>query len=335
MGFQTKLSPVSFSLVINMSGKRPVAQLHPRNIHQGRYNIDDLCSCHPELKAFVKANPRGDKTIDFSDPQAVVCLNQALLKRHYQVRHWSIPEDYLCPPIPGRADYIHYAADLLGSVNLGRAPVKVLDVGTGANLIYPIIGSQVYGWQFVASDIDPVSVESAKTIVNRNSNLSDKVKVVQQNNRQHFFYNIIGKTDRFALTLCNPPFHASKQEAEAGTVRKWKNLKKSAVKRGGQTHGALKKQLNFGGQSNELWCDGGESRFLTDMVKESAEFGRQVFWFTSLVSKKDNIAPLRKVLEGVGARQVKVRPMSQGQKVSHLLAWSFMTVEEHRHPESL
>ncbi|MET4693348.1 23S rRNA (adenine(1618)-N(6))-methyltransferase RlmF [Endozoicomonas lisbonensis] len=318
-----------------MSGKRPVAQLHPRNIHQGRYNIDDLCSIRPELKAFVKANPRGDKTIDFSDSQAVVCLNQALLKRHYQIQHWSIPSDYLCPPIPGRADYVHYAADLLGSVNLGRAPVKVLDIGTGANLIYPIIGSQVYGWHFVASDIDPVSVESAQNIVNSNSNLTDKVDVVRQNNSQHFFKNIIEKTDRFALTLCNPPFHASKRDAETGTVRKWKNLKKSAAKRGSQMHGASKKQLNFGGQSNELWCDGGEIRFLKDMVKESAEFARQVFWFTSLVSKKDNIAPLRKVLTEVGAKQVKVRAMSQGQKVSHMLAWSFMTVEEHRHPESL
>lgn len=318
-----------------MSGKRPVAQLHPRNIHQGRYNIDDLCSIHQELKAFVKANSRGDKTIDFSDSQAVVCLNQVLLKRHYQIQHWSIPSNYLCPPIPGRADYIHYAADLLGSVNLGRAPVKVLDIGTGANLIYPIIGSQVYGWYFVASDIDPVSVESAKTIVNSNSNLSDKVDVVRQNNSQHFFKNIIKKTDRFALTLCNPPFHASKREAETGTMRKWKNLKNSAVKRGSQMHGASKKQLNFGGQSNELWCDGGEIRFLKDMVKESAEFTRQVFWFTSLVSKKDNISPLRKVLAEVGARQVKVRAMSQGQKVSHMLAWSFMTVGEHRHPELL
>ena len=318
-----------------MSSKCPVAQLHPRNIHQGRYNIDDLCSCHPELKAFVKANPRGDKTINFSDPQAVVCLNQALLKRHYQIQHWSIPSNYLCPPIPGRADYIHYAADLLGSVNLGRTPVKVLDIGTGANLIYPIIGSQVYGWHFVASDIDPVSVESAKTIVNNNSNLSDRVDVVRQNNSQHFFKNIIKETDRFALTLCNPPFHASKKEAETGTLRKWKNLKNSAVKRGSQMQVASKKQLNFGGQSNELWCDGGEIRFLKDMVKESAEFDRQVFWFTSLVSKKDNIAPLRQVLAEVGASQVKLRAMSQGQKVSLMLAWSFMTVDEHCYPESL
>ena len=315
-----------------MSGKRPAAQLHPRNIHQGRYNIEELCSIHPELTAFVKRSPRGDKTIDFSNPQAVICLNQALLKRYYQIQNWSIPVNYLCPPIPGRADYVHYAADLLGSVNLGRGTVKVLDIGTGANLIYPIIGSQTYGWQFVASDTDPVSVESAGKIANSNPALSDKVSVVLQPDKHHFFRNIIQKTDRFALTMCNPPFHASKKEAESGTLRKWKNLKKSSHRRGNPSDAISKKQLNFGGQSNELWCDGGELKFLSDMVKESKAFARQVFWFTSLVSKKDNIATLRQLLTEVGATQVKVKTMSQGQKVSHMLAWSFMTAHEHRHP---
>ncbi|AMO55398.1 23S rRNA methyltransferase [Endozoicomonas montiporae] len=317
-----------------MPTKRPAAKLHPRNLHQGRYNIKELCSVHPKLSTFVKRNPRGDNTIEFSSPQAIICLNQALLKHYYQIQHWAVPDDYLCPPIPGRADYVHYAADLLGSVNLGRDSVKVLDIGTGANLIYPIIGSQVYGWQFVGSDIDPVSVKSAKQIVNSNHNLSGKVKVVLQENKNQFFSGVIDKEDRVALTLCNPPFHASKKEAEAGTTRKWKNLKKSSARRGSQSGSISTKQLNFGGQSNELWCEGGELRFLSDMVRESAEFARQVFWFTSLVSKKENIAPLRELLTETGAKQVKVKAMSQGQKISHMLAWSFMDIEEHRKPQS-
>ncbi|WP_153301331.1 23S rRNA (adenine(1618)-N(6))-methyltransferase RlmF [Endozoicomonas arenosclerae] len=313
-----------------MSGKRPAAQLHPRNRHQGRYDFDQLCSSHPGLKQFVKLSPRGQKTIDFANPDAVICLNQALLKHYYNVQHWSIPQGYLCPPIPGRADYIHYAADLLGSLNLGRKAVRVLDIGTGANLIYPIIGSQTYNWQFVASDIDPVSVESARAIVSSNKNLSGNIQVVQQNDKNSLFRNIIQASDQFALTLCNPPFHASKKDAEAGTQRKWKNLKSSSTKRGRNTIKPDKKALNFGGQANELWCEGGEIRFLKDMVRESASFSKQVFWFTTLVSKKDNIAPLRKLLTEVGACQVKVKQMSQGQKVSHMLTWSFMTVDEFR-----
>ena len=313
-----------------MSGKRPVAKLHPRNRHQGRYDFTLLCKTHPDLSGFVTRNPKGQKTIDFANPDAVVCLNQALLKQFYNVQHWSIPQGYLCPPIPGRADYVHYAADLLGSLNLGRQTVRVLDIGTGANLIYPIIGSQTYGWHFVASDVDPVSVKSARNIARSNKNLSDRIRVEHQQDNSCFFRHIIQETDRFALTLCNPPFHGSKQEAEAGTQRKWKNLKHSSRKRGNAEKITDKKHLNFGGQSNELWCEGGEIRFLKDMIKESAEFARQVFWFTTLVSRKDNILPLRKLLDEAGAKQVKVKVMSQGQKVSHMLAWSFMTVEEQK-----
>ncbi|KEQ18136.1 23S rRNA (adenine(1618)-N(6))-methyltransferase RlmF [Endozoicomonas numazuensis] len=315
-----------------MSGKRPAAQLHPRNRHQGRYDLDQLCSSYPELRKFVKTTPKGQKTIDFANSEAVIRLNQALLKHYYNVQHWSIPKGYLCPPIPGRADYIHYAADLLGSLNLGQKTVKVLDIGTGANLIYPIIGSQAYGWHFVASDIDPVSVESARAIVSSNKNLSGKIRIEHQHDKNSLFRHIIQPSDQFALTLCNPPFHASKKEAEAGTQRKWKNLKSSAVKRGGNTRIPDKKSLNFGGQANELWCEGGEIRFLKNMVRESAEFSQQVFWFTTLVSKKENIALLRKLLVEEGANQVKVKvkQMSQGQKISHMLAWSFMSREEHK-----
>jgi len=104
----------------------------------------------------------------------VRCLNQALLAQTYQIKHWMIPVGYLCPPIPGRADYIHYVADLLagaGKVPTGKQ-VGVLDIGTGANCIYPIIGSQSYGWKFLATDIDPVSVKTACLFVESNPCLS-------------------------------------------------------------------------------------------------------------------------------------------------------------------
>ena len=308
-----------------MSVKKKSA-LHPRNLHQDRYDLALLCSKHPDLKRYIKKNPAGQETIDFSNPEAVLCLNQALLTSYYHVQHWFIPQGYLCPPIPGRADYVHYAADLLKGLTGKSQPVNALDIGTGANLIYPIIGSQVYGWRFVASDIDPVSVKSAQLIVDSNKALKGKVRVCLQKNTRHYFEGIIKGTDRFTITLCNPPFHASLKEAQAGTERKWKNLNRSTVKRGGKSPLQQKSSetLNFGGQKAELWCDGGEISFLKGMAKESVEFAEQVGWFTSLVSKKENVAPLKKLLQKIGAKQVKVVEMSQGQKVSRMLAWSFM-----------
>ncbi|WP_281645481.1 23S rRNA (adenine(1618)-N(6))-methyltransferase RlmF [Parendozoicomonas sp. Alg238-R29] len=311
-----------------VSSKPQKAKLHPRNPHQGRYDLDALCTVLPELDTFIHLTPSGEKTVDFSSEQGVICLNKALLAYYYQVPNWQIPKGYLCPPIPGRADYIHYLADLLAIANHGTPPkghqVRALDIGTGANCIYPIIGSRSYGWQFMASDIDPVSVKTANLIAQGNPGLIQQIKVVHQKNSKLIFHGIIKPSSRFDITLCNPPFHASLADAQAGSLRKWNNLKGKNQ----NFQDDRKNKRNFGGQKAELWCEGGEIRFLKQMIKESADFSQQVCWFTSLISKKDNLYPLRKTLQQLGAKQVDVIKMSQGQKISHMLAWSFLNKQE-------
>ncbi len=294
--------------------------LHPRNLHAGRYDFQALCQSCPDLKQHLRPNPAGDQTIDFGDRQAVLCLNQALLAQYYGVRHWQIPDGYLCPPIPGRADAVHYLADLLAAGHNGETPtgkdVIVLDIGTGANCIYPIIGSQSYGWRFVGTDIDPVAIKTARAIVEANACLKNLVKIVHQKDPGSIFRGILRKGDHFALTLCNPPFHASSEEARASSQRKVQNLGK------GRT-GIAFAQSNFGGQNAELWCAGGELQFVIRMIRESREVAMQVDWFTSLISKRENLRPLKKLLLQVDAKQVEVIDMSQGQKRSRVLAWSF------------
>lgn len=294
-----------------MKNTKKKGELHPNNPHKGKYNFKLLIKNLPELKVYMKKNPRGEDTIDFSDNSAVVLLNKALLKTYYNIENWHIPKEFLCPPIPGRADYIHYIAQLLeGKKN----DVRVLDIGTGANCIYPIIGSQSYNWNFVASDIDLKSIENAKKIVESNKNLRNKIFLKLQKNRNNIFEGIIEEKDKFDLTMCNPPFHASLEDALRANKRKVNNLSKGNKN--------VKSGLNFGGQKAELWCPGGERLFLKKMAKESAKFSSQVTWFTSLVSNKDNIKPTQKLLEKLGA-EYRVLEMSQGQKVSRVLAWTF------------
>lgn len=300
-------------------------QLHPRNLHSGRYDFKQLCDTCPQLIPFVIGKPNGQLTIDFSDANAVLALNQGLLKYFYNIDFWQIPAGYLCPPIPGRADYIHYLADLLAECSEGIVPtgkqVRVLDIGTGANCIYPLLGSQSYGWSFVATDIDPVSVKTAKLIVTSNPKLKTFIKPLLQKNKNAIFDGIINKQDKFALTICNPPFHASMAQALASNARKVNNLTKGKAAR--NTAGETK--LNFGGQENELHCAGGEIAFLKQMVSESLDYGQQVCWFSSLVSKSENVPVLKKLLIALDAKQIKVINMAQGQKISRLLAWSFLT----------
>jgi 23S rRNA (adenine1618-N6)-methyltransferase len=292
--------------------------LHARNKHKQRYNFPELIKTTAELAPYVSVNAYNDLSIDFKDPIAVKVLNKALLKHFYGVEIWDIPQGYLCPPIPGRADYVHYAADLLAADNQGIIPkgkaVKVLDVGVGANCIYPLIGNHEYGWMFVGSDIDPVAVRSAKSMVEANG-LTKQISIRKQSSTAQIFKGIINTGEKFELTMCNPPFHASLQEATAGTQRKWKNL---GYKQKVTT------DLNFGGKQNELWCPGGEEGFLRKMIAESVQFSSACLWFTSLISKKETLPACYHELKKFNAIVVKTVNMLQGQKVSRMLAWTFL-----------
>lgn len=293
--------------------------LHPRNRHQGRYNFPDLIKSSPELGQFMITNPHGKPSIDFANPEAVRVFNRALLKAQYGIQHWDIPADYLCPPIPGRADYIHVLADLLAEDNNGEIPrgaqVRALDIGVGANCIYPLLGHSDYRWRFLGSDIDSTALAAAKAIVHANG-LDKAISLRQQGNRKHILLGLLKDDERYDLTLCNPPFHASRDEATRGSQRKWRALGKADPKR-------KLPVLNFGGQNNELWCEGGEIRFVSQLVAESAALGQQVMWFTSLVSKASNLPGIQAALKKAGALEQRVVEMGQGQKQSRMVAWTF------------
>lgn len=288
--------------------------LHPRNQHRSGYDFKRLMAKSPELAAFTTRNPRGQLTVDFSDAGAVRMLNRALLQAHYDVDFWDIPVTYLCPPIPGRVDYIHYLADLLAECNDGKVPhgpdIKALDIGTGASLVYPLTGRHEYGWDFTGVDIDPVSIQSARQICQRNGL---DVTLRHQNNPENIFKGVIGPDDIFHVTLCNPPFHASPEHADKGSRRKWRNLGK------GDTG-----ELNFGGQNAELWCPGGEIGFIARMIEQSVDFADQCLWFTSLVSRQDSIKPLSRLLARARVAEVKIVKMAQGQKASRFVAWTYI-----------
>lgn len=295
--------------------------MHPNNKHQGRYDFDQLIQANPALAQFVKLNAYHDASIDFANPQAVKALNKALLTQHYNILDWDIPPQYLCPPIPGRADYLHYLADLLSDAQKTdpNKVVRVLDIGVGANAIYPLIGNREHGWHFVGVDIDAVAINNAQHIVDANA-LTETIELRLQTSPSTIFKGIIQPNEFYNLTLCNPPFHASLAEAQAGTQRKWRNLGKVVAKKTGESTSA---KLNFGGQANELYCEGGENAFVNRMIIESAQFKTQCLWFSTLISKAENLPEVYRTLKNVNALKVKTINMTQGQKQSRIVAWTF------------
>lgn len=308
-----------------MTGLTEKTALHPRNRHRGRYDFALLVQVHPPLGRFVRRNAHEDASMDFSDPAAVKALNQALLKQYYAIDDWDIPARFLCPPIPGRADYIHYIADLLAPHHAGKVPegagVRVLDIGVGANLIYPLLGQREYGWHFVGADVSTQALENAQQIIKANG-LDAAITLRQQKDAAAIFRHVVHDADCFDLTMCNPPFHASQEDAEAGTRRKWHGLARNrqAVSKALPDKG----KLNFGGQAAELYCEGGEVAFISRMVEESQAIRGQCLWFTSLVSRETSLPAVYRALKRVRAVQVRTVEMAQGQKRSRFVAWTFM-----------
>ncbi|ANQ52091.1 23S rRNA (adenine(1618)-N(6))-methyltransferase RlmF [Flammeovirga sp. MY04] len=287
--------------------------MHPKNIHKTGYQFELLQNAIPEITSHIVITKGGKQSINFHDPIAVKLLNRALLKAHYKINHWDIPEGYLCPPVPGRLDYLLGINDLLNeTTKLTPKDIKGLDVGTGANMIYPLLGVSQFKWKFLASEIDERALENGVKLLKDNKIPISKIHLKKQNNPTKIFDNIIGERDRIAFTMCNPPFYKSKEEAESATTRKNKNLNQENLK-----------DRNFGGLKNELWVKGGELQFIKNMMKESVNYKDQVVWFTTLVSQQAHVSELNKTIRKLKAN-IRIVDMNQGQKKSRFIAWSFL-----------
>lgn len=279
--------------------------MHPRNRYSRKHDFADLVRREPELEPFLITTPDGKTSLDFSARTALLLLNRTLLRRDYQLPFWDLPAGHLVPPIPGRLDYIHSLGDLIGR------EAQVLDVGTGASLIYPILGVCEYGWHFVGTDIDPRSLKVATAIATMNDRLRGRVEVRRQPDPEAIFHDVIRPRETFTATMCNPPFFTSREAAEAAGNKKWKKL------------GRNDRGLSFGGSDRELWTPGGELRFLRQMIRESGQYARQVEWFTTLVSKRGYLPAALAALDRAGVREHKVVTMEQGNKKSRMLAWRY------------
>lgn len=293
--------------------------LHPRNRFRAGYDFAELVASRPELAHFVAPNRFGDTSIDFANPEAVKALNRALLASAYGVTAWDVPPGYLCPPIPSRSDYLHHAKDLLDldrdlTSRARERTVAVLDIGTGANCIYPLIGATEYGWHFVASEIDPVALRWAQQLVAAHPAVAAFIDCRLQTSPRECFTGVVAAGETFDLSMCNPPFHASAEGAAESHRRKRRHL---------GTHARVGETLNFGGSAGELWCEGGEVAFVGRMIAQSAARPGLCRWFTTLVSKREHLPGLYDRLEAASAMDVQTLEMAHGQKRSRILAWTF------------
>jgi len=266
---------------------------------------------YKDLLPSVFINKYNTKTINFANPKSVKALNTALLFDDYNISFWEFPDTNLCPPIPGRVDYIHHVADLL-QVSKTSNNITVLDIGTGASCIYPILGYAEYNWNFIGTDIDKTSLRYAQKNIDKN-NLSHSISLRFQKDKSQILKGVLEDADQFSAVICNPPFYKSEADAIQATTRKVKGLN-----RGGDSL-----VRNFAGTQNELWYKGGEKAFIHNYLYESTLFKTQCNWFTTLVSKKVLVKGICASLNKLGVTDIKTINMWHGNKISRIIAWTF------------
>ena len=157
--------------------------------------------------------------------------------------------------------------------------------------------------------------------MNLNTIPNEVIEIRQQTSPENIFTGIIQSNELFDLSICNPPFHKSLKEAETRTQRKWKNLGFTKEE---------KPTLNFGGQNVEIWCTGGEERFVSKTIEESTQFKKSVLWFSTLISKNSNLSSTYNALKSVDAFDVRTIEMAQGQKKSRIVAWTFLDEKDQK-----
>ncbi|WP_445737189.1 23S rRNA (adenine(1618)-N(6))-methyltransferase RlmF [Mariniflexile sp.] len=295
---------------------KTTSNFHSKNKHKSGYDFDVLCKALPKLTAFVFEDPHHTKTIDFADPKAVKALNTALMFAYYDIKYWEFPNSNLCPPIPGRVDYIHHLSDLLETSNIKKNR-SVLDIGTGASGVYPLLGVSEYHWNFVGTDIDNNSLHFAQENIDKNG-LDKSITLRYQKDGTKILTGVLNEADRFCASMCNPPFYKSEQEALEATTKKLKGLNK-------ETDTFIR---NFAGTQHELWYQGGEKAFIHNYLYESSLHKKQCFWFTSLVSKKDLVKGMLDSLKKLGATEIKTIHLGHGNKISRVVAWTFLSKQE-------
>ena len=284
--------------------------MHPDNPFEKEYNFNGLIQSHPKLSEFIIVGKSDRKSIDFGDSKAIIALNTALLKRTFDV-NWELKPGHLCPALPGRLDYLIHVKDLLDAPS--EKPITMLDIGTGASLIYPLLATAAFDWNCTASEVDIDSIEFAKKLLLLNPNLKTTT-LRNQRFKSKIFHHVMEENDYFDLVVCNPPFYKTQSEAEQRNIRKNKNL-----------HNNESISHNFGGHSNELWYKGGEEAFIKTMASESASYGSQVGWFTCLISNSEHVKILKRYVRKANPTELRVVEMEQGNKKSRFIAWTFKT----------
>ena len=273
-------------------------------------NFNHLGQKYPSFSPYVKKTKYNTYTIDWKNGEAVRELTKCLLNKDFGIQYYELPNNYLIPTLPSRLNYILYLKKLYNIFGIGAKSKNthyVFDVGTGANLVYPILGSKMFNWNFVCSEINNNSIKIANNIIQGNNIDPKKIVIIKQNDSTKIFDGILDnfqkflQKNKFIFSMCNPPYYDYENEIKFDNSH-------------------TDNEYNF----EEVYTKGGEKQFILQMIKESETYKNKIFIFTSLVGKKKNFLILKEILQkNKKLKFLKFETFFQGKNARWVLAWGY------------
>ncbi|KAI3320167.1 hypothetical protein HD806DRAFT_248942 [Xylariaceae sp. AK1471] len=281
-----------------------------KNLYSTEPDFYRLGLKYPEFGAMLKDGVY----LDFTDPAAVMQLTRTLLKEDFGLQI-NLPPDRLCPPVPNRHNYILWLKDLVDSTSSSyseqyepKRRVTGLDIGTGASLIYPLLGCAQRPWHFTATDIDIESLASARTNA-RTNHLQSRIRIVGRAALDPLIPLKELDINNLDFVMVNPPFYTSNTELLDLAAQKSRPPSSACT-----------------GAPVEMVCEGGEVGFVQRMINESLVLRERVQWYTAMLGKQSSLEVLIDILKKHKINNYAVTAFIQGSKTRRwALGWSFLT----------
>ena len=258
----------------------------------------------PELKKYMIKNDDTEAfSFDWSDNNLSLLMIKCILKYYFKILYFSIPDNFLIPPVPSRLNYINIINSLLNSFeikNSNNNRIIGIDIGTGASLIYPILGNSIYNWKFIGSEINHKAYENALKIIKDNK-LEENIKIIKQKYKNNIFIGIVNKEEKYTFTMSNPPYYDYKDEIKIEDKNR-------------------DCEYNF----DEIYYKNGEMGFFEEYFEESICYRKNIFIFTILIGKKSNAEKIyEKISENKYIKYFDMKRIKTGNIIRYIIYWSF------------
>ena len=260
----------------------------------------------PELKKYIlKQNEDNEEEFqfDWSNNELSLLMDKSILNYYFDIKYYDIPKGFLIPPIPSRINYINLINSIITKLinDIDIKNIIGIDIGTGANIIYPILGYSIYKWKFICTEINKEAYNNAKLILQKN-NLENNINIIKQNNKDNIFISILNRENKYIFSMCNPPYYNYENE-----------IKLEDKKRDNE--------YNF----DEIYYKNGEYGFFQRYFEESICYKNNVFLYTILIGKKINAENIYDKLSSY-SDIIKIYNMQKiltGNNVRYIIYWSF------------